>query len=565
MIFFSSLCSIESRNPNIAMDIAVSDNYAYILDFNYGLHIVNIQDKSNPVYTGFWHKKTTFNQIIYEDGFVYILADNQFVYIIDVSNPEDPILTSSYDSRSRTSLEIILSNNLLFIRQQFSYQIIDVNNNKYPIKIHEQECDVIMDFCVEGDLFFVLTGIYQLYIFNISSPISPTVETYLDFNYNRLLQIENNHLFIANWSTISIFDITSTSNITQICSLNTTNFEDFEVYDDYIFTYFHTNFSIIDISNILNPISIINYNTDKIVKNIHLEGDYLFVAADSSITILDFYNPYSIVELSEYSLWFPRTKTTMIIVVSIVCVVLLLSIGLGIWQRKKVKNAFIMFSTWLKKTNKISLSLIVSIVFFVIFLLLLILFPLVIGGFNVLFFTIEPLLLSISFLVPLITIIVMRSKKEEALDTFQKDMIKIEIASAVFVNFIYFLLWGSGIFFGGAYLLDKPIGVLAGLMALFYALGSFLFGLLIAFTSPKKAVLPISISFSVLTCIFLVFITILGFYYAEKIWAQILMIIGVIGTCITIVITAILFSRYRYKNKNHEKIKESIDIKQNEI
>ena len=536
---------VESREECRAIAVAVSGDYAYILDRYYGLHIVNISNKSHPEFTGYWHQNDLFQTLVYENNFVYILASPR-VYIINVTNPEEPFLAGSYYSPNEKLMKLCASNELLIIRNFYNFEIIDVSNPNKPTILYQYEGgDRVTNLYVEDNEIFVATELREMIIFDISIPTSPSFVSNTTIGYGRFIEIYNNYAFIANYSSITIFNVTDSLNVTLINAYTRDDMIFFRVHNEMIiFPFASTKIGLIDISNITNLYLINEFNTYRDFNTISCESNYLYLTSQASgLIIFDIGDPKDPQEISDYELWFPGERARIITIITISVIFSIICLSLIIWQRKNIWSGIKEGSSWLKRQSSLTLVLMTSIVYFVTSLFtFFIVLTLRLNDIQHLFFYLEgPATLLVPFFAILITTIIFKFKKQEEWIELNEN---IKLASSVFLGILYFFIWTLVILFAGMFQLDSPREITYSVMFLIYSIGSFLCGLIIAYTTPQKNVKKFSIIFTILIGIYLTSIT--AFYCNTiqfKAWILVLLIIGTIGTCCTLILTAMLFSK----------------------
>ncbi len=118
--------SVETTN--IARDVTVLGNYAYVADGNSGLHVIDISSPSNPVIIGSVDTPVYAAGVAVSGTTAYV-ADGSIdsgLQIIDVSNPEEPVITNSVDI-PYGSLDVAVSGHVAYVSSDQGVHIIDID------------------------------------------------------------------------------------------------------------------------------------------------------------------------------------------------------------------------------------------------------------------------------------------------------------------------------------------------------------------------------------------------------------------------------------------------------
>ncbi len=83
-----------------AMDIQVQGDYAYLVDADWGLKILDVSDPESPHLVGYWgnYSPATYQGIFVDGDYAYLTMGYQGVKVLDVSSPSDILEVGSYDT-----------------------------------------------------------------------------------------------------------------------------------------------------------------------------------------------------------------------------------------------------------------------------------------------------------------------------------------------------------------------------------------------------------------------------------------------------------------------------------
>jgi len=94
---------------DLACDVHLSGNYAYVADMEDGLRVINISDPTTPIEDGFCDTEGQTWDVYIFGSYAYV-ADRIGLRVIDISDPENPVEVGSFSTPS-TAEEVYVSGN----------------------------------------------------------------------------------------------------------------------------------------------------------------------------------------------------------------------------------------------------------------------------------------------------------------------------------------------------------------------------------------------------------------------------------------------------------------------
>ena len=171
------------RTSADAMGIAVSGNYAYIVEYSYAsnevFEIIDISNPANPQRVGsmFGPKGTIQIYFPYKIGvfikgqYAYIGVPNG-IQVIDISNPANPITVGNCGVGTARSITVI--DNYLYSASGYSgLSVVDISNPSNPQKVGQYNGGNGMDGVVVGNYAYLANSYSGLDIVDIRNPASP--------------------------------------------------------------------------------------------------------------------------------------------------------------------------------------------------------------------------------------------------------------------------------------------------------------------------------------------------------------------------------------------------------
>jgi hypothetical protein len=197
--------------------VVVSNNYAYL--GNFGLHVVDISNPSNPyeivsldaignttdiAVSGDYVYTTEYVDDINEDGF----------RIIDVSDPPNPILKGIFHGGDAISVEIS-GNYAYVISSNSGMRILDVSDptNPYLIGIFNTDGEA-KDVVISGDYAYIANRNFGLRIIDISDPTNPYEKGFFDTDHQAVaVEIMGYYAYVMDgYGGLRIIDVSDPSN-----------------------------------------------------------------------------------------------------------------------------------------------------------------------------------------------------------------------------------------------------------------------------------------------------------------------------------------------------------------
>jgi hypothetical protein len=201
--------------PELALEVAISGNYAYVADYRSGLQIIDISDHSNPTFKGSYDTPDYAIRVAISSIYAYVSAGS--LQIIDISAPSNPTFKGSYD----TGGAVAVSSNYAYVADGGSgLQIIDVKNPENPIlKGSYDTPDHAYGVAISGNYAYVADWNSGLQIIDISDPSNPTFKGSYDTLYAFRVAVSGNYAYVAcgeNYSSgfFKIIDVTNPENPT---------------------------------------------------------------------------------------------------------------------------------------------------------------------------------------------------------------------------------------------------------------------------------------------------------------------------------------------------------------
>ncbi|MCG3258503.1 MAG: hypothetical protein H7644_02050 [Candidatus Heimdallarchaeota archaeon] len=158
-----------SYSTSHGVGICVEGNYAYIVEYYYGLRIVDITDPYSPLEVGSYETPGRSRGICIEGDLAFIADAGTGIVILDISNKANPSKVSICDTPGAAK-EVIVNENYVYVADwEAGLQIIDLEVLRRPKIIYSLETeDLVFDLDVSGEYIYLAENEINLRIVNAS-------------------------------------------------------------------------------------------------------------------------------------------------------------------------------------------------------------------------------------------------------------------------------------------------------------------------------------------------------------------------------------------------------------
>ncbi|NGX43067.1 MAG: hypothetical protein K940chlam7_01358, partial [Chlamydiae bacterium] len=281
-----SLCPqlVGSYNtPSSANGVAVSGNYAYVADQNWGLQIIDVSNVTNPTLAGSYDTPGIAFGVALSGNYAYVTDLYSGLQIIDVSNVTNPTLAGFYNT-SGTAHGVAVSGNYAYVADELEgLQIIDVSNVVNPTRAGFYATPGwAFGVALSGNYAYVADELEGLQIIDVSNVANPTLAGSYDTpGLARGVVVSGSYAYVADqdWG-LQIIDVSNVANPTLAGSYNTPD-QAWGVALSGNCAYVADRWpglQIIDVSNVTNPTLAGSYDTPGTAYGVAVSGNYAYVA-----------------------------------------------------------------------------------------------------------------------------------------------------------------------------------------------------------------------------------------------------------------------------------------------
>ena len=180
--------------------VAVSGNYAYLVDEWLGLQIIDVRNKNDPKVEGFYRTDGYAHDVAVSGNYAYLANYTSGLCIIDISTPDSPKLAGIYDTPGH-ACGVAVSGNYAYVADGSSgLQIIDVRTPTSPkLAGNYNTPGYACDVAVSGNYAYVADGNFGLKVIDVSTPTSPKLAgSYNTPGYAFSMAVSGNYIYVAD-------------------------------------------------------------------------------------------------------------------------------------------------------------------------------------------------------------------------------------------------------------------------------------------------------------------------------------------------------------------------------
>ena len=307
----TNIVNYDFENIDYIEDFSVSGNFIYTsVAFNVDqVRTYNATDLTDIQEISTYDFNTTdgTNNIFASGNYLYIeeSGSEQGLVVVDYSNKSDPKYLTEF-RETINQYDLLIYGFYAFIHNDYSVEILDITD---PLTITSEVIETYYGdsktIFIEGTTAFV-ADTSSLEIFDITDPANITKigQYYEDFQDINFVQVKNGYAYILEQTYLEIIDITDLTNPVYVSNLSLPgySFDDFYVDDE--FAYIAVGSDGVLVVDIFYPdvpqLSMI-YDEHDDINGLDKDGDYLYLAAESYIHIIDMSNPYDPKEVGNYT------------------------------------------------------------------------------------------------------------------------------------------------------------------------------------------------------------------------------------------------------------------------
>lgn len=297
----------------------VSGDYAYILDYDEPVDIIDISDPYNPEIVGEYISGSDYYDIFISGSYAYLSARDDGLEILDISNPTEPALLARY--MSPTGIRIFE----VFVEEPYAYitateadgyglmiEIVDISDPLNPTYVGHIRFGGfgVGDIFVKGDYIYAFQEWFWdgalFIIVNVEDRENPYIEWSNDFGsiLDPLnVYVSDERAYLTCDYSLTIMDVSDPSAPIELGGYTSSSgLSRIVMSGDYIYgIYEPLNYGlyIFNVSDPANPTFTTAYNVGDVTEDLTIVGDYVYVA-ERGFEVIDVSIPESPTFVGEY-------------------------------------------------------------------------------------------------------------------------------------------------------------------------------------------------------------------------------------------------------------------------
>ncbi|MFA6392426.1 MAG: DUF2341 domain-containing protein, partial [Patescibacteria group bacterium] len=293
--------------PGTAYDVAVSGNYAYVVDSDQGLEVFDISTPSAPILKSRLTSVSYGYGITLSGNYAYISGYNWGLWIVDISNPLSPTLVKRYYPWANNTLKVDVLGNYAYVAHGGEgLRIVNITDKNNPSETGFYDttgsCYDVKVRQVGGSIYaYVADGAPGLLIFDVTNPASPSLLDTFDTENARDVAVSGDYAYISDGNYFRILDISTPSDIKEKSIIDTLDgAEGLDVSGNRAYLASHAyGVQIIDITDKSNPNKIAMVDTPQYVADGNNSAYQVAVSGNYAYVANGYYNGFVIIDVSE--------------------------------------------------------------------------------------------------------------------------------------------------------------------------------------------------------------------------------------------------------------------------
>ena len=268
--------------PGHAYGVAISCSYAYVADWESGLHVIDVSTPSSPQLVCSVDTPDCACGVAISGSYAYVAGHNSGLLVIDISSPFNPQLVGSL-SIPGSAWGVVISGSYAYIAGEDSgLHVINISNPFNPQLVGSVDTpDYAYSVAVSGSCACV-ADFRSLQVIDISNPSSPqilgSVDTTPDSAYG--VAISGSYAYVGNTPCFQVIDISSPSSPQLVGNLDTPDgARGVAISDSYAYVAGKgSGLHVINISNPYSPQLVDSVDTPGIACGVAISGGFVYVA-----------------------------------------------------------------------------------------------------------------------------------------------------------------------------------------------------------------------------------------------------------------------------------------------
>lgn len=294
---------VGSCSTDYARSVVVAGGYAYVTDGGRwcGLRIINISDPRNPKEVGSFRTPNLAHDVAVTGDRAYVVTEAGRLHVIDVSNPRSPVETGQLNLASGPSYGVAVADDCAYVTTGFGgLHVVEVSDPRHPAEVGRCPMPTIaVGIAVAHGLAYVADLFEGLRIVDVSAPRDPHEIGHCslpDEGYGYDVALQGSHAYVAaDMGGLRVIDVSDPRNPYEVgCYAPGYGYVLGVAVSGshaHVPIAYYSSWDVVDVSNPLNP-TLCGYYLLGIPgpRGVTVAGTYTYLAATADgLLIAEFY------------------------------------------------------------------------------------------------------------------------------------------------------------------------------------------------------------------------------------------------------------------------------------
>ena len=286
-----------------AADVCVDGSYAYVVNLDSGLSIVNVGNPEEPATVGWVDTQGEATGVFSSGNYVYVADGFAGLAVVDVTDPENPAVVRQVELLGKT-IDVYFAGGYVYAESdECGLSVVDFSDPANPIVTGWiGASENVDDVYVSGNFAYYLSdGDFQ--VVNIADPANPVAFGQTDAGDAYRMAVSGNYACVYGpgygEDNFKVIDITDPKNpaVVGITGAPGTYLVDLSVYGNYAYIThgyeYRNGMTPLTMVDMTDPMSPTIAGTISMTGRVYVAGEYAYVAS-GSIDIVDITHPSSL-------------------------------------------------------------------------------------------------------------------------------------------------------------------------------------------------------------------------------------------------------------------------------
>lgn len=279
--------------PGLARDVAVAHGHAYVASST-GLSIFEATFPWDPSSASFVNISENIYGVRVTQDYAYVIDADRRLYVINISNSADPINIGSFEI-SGSARQIELLGGYAYAFNLFNVDILDLTNPAVPRYVGGYGLSPANDggLAVWGTFLFV-TGSAGLEIVDVSNPAAPTRIGLFPTTWNWRVAAQGTQVYVAGrFGGLRVIDVADPQHPAQASFYDVAGYAaDVKVAGNYAYLAgWRSGLRIIDVANPTQPGEVGSYTPEGFINHVAMSQNYAYTVGSLGLRIINVANP----------------------------------------------------------------------------------------------------------------------------------------------------------------------------------------------------------------------------------------------------------------------------------